>query len=885
MPKNLLLLVLFCLCLPLSTQGSDQNERKPYIVYMGELPVSRTYVQRDHHHNLLATVIGDQQLARESQIHSYGKSFNGFVARLLPHEAEKLLADDNVVSVFPNKLNKLHTTRSWDFLGLTENVKRQPTEESNLIVGVLDSGIWIDCPSFNDKGYGPPPSTWKGKCGAGKSPVDEEGHGTHTASTAAGVAVKGGSVYGIGEGTVRGGVEGGRIAMYKVCWPDRGCSDADVLSGFDEAIADGVNIISASLGGEPTKLFGDSISIGSFHALKKGILTSCSAGNSGPSTHTVQNVAPWVLTVAASSIDRQFFTEVELGDGKKTSGLSINTFSPEKKMYPLISGAMPTDPSSCDYDSLTNETVKGRIVYCPDTENNDSIIKQSGGVGTIVGLPDKIDDSYTTLIPGVLVDAKTAGTAIQSYINSTKNPQAVIRKTTSRTVPAPVVASFSSRGPQSITLKILKVMTIDPSISCYLSLVDGAHALRSQLQRTFCIPQISDTGRISRTQQDHEGELKQSVRASFRIDQRSRFATSIYQRLHTGRLIELELVARDLLEPDVSLGRWGVTGWCCPMVCSGYSPEYIRSKGRVNRPRLNGKEYGWLPLPELAKLRVVFYKTQDHSIGKTLHGILDARANANVVVEPANVVAEPANVVTKQAGHSPCTCLKRHLKDPVRLASVSMCMKLSCTIPCRKHNLRRHGDHQELMLKQQAKDANVNPLIIKDDTAELGYGSGQINPVGAVDPGLVYNISMNSYIAFLCKEGYNSANIGVIIGTKGFDCSNISSPEGTDGINYPSMHIQIPPSNSSISAIFYRNVTNVGFSNSTYKAKVTAPKGLSIEVVPDTLKFSRLNQELSFKVVLKGSQILKEKEILSASLEWNDSKYNVRSPIVVYKQT
>ncbi|KAK7362099.1 hypothetical protein VNO77_04199 [Canavalia gladiata] len=180
---------------------------------------------------------------------------------------------------------------------------------------------------------------------------------------------------------------------------------------------------------------------------------------------------------------------------------------------------------------------------------------------------------------------------------------------------------------------------------------------------------LEERWRISRTQQDHEGELKQSVRVGFRIDQRSRFATSIYQHLHTGRididsvggtltcvisiqlkpwrrLIELELVARGLLEPDVSLCRWGVTRWCCPM--------------------------GWLPLPELAKLRVVFYKTQDHSIdslpSKTLHGILDARANASVVVEPANVVAEPANVVTKQAGHSPCTCLKRHLKDPVRLA-------------------------------------------------------------------------------------------------------------------------------------------------------------------------------------------------------------------------
>jgi len=174
-------------------------------------------------------------------------------------------------------------------------------------------------------------------------------------------------------------------------------------------------------------------------------------------------------------------------------------------------------------------------------------------------------------------------------------------------------------------------------------------------------------------------------------------------------------------------------------------------------------------------------------------------------------------------------------------------------------------------------------MKINDSTAELGSGSGQINPVKALDPGLLYNISIDSYAAFLCKEGYNSSSIGIIIGTKGFECSSIEPAQGTDGINYPSMHTQIAP-NSSISAIFYRSVTNVGLGNSTYKAKVTSPKGLSIEVIPDTLTFGGVKQELSFKVVLKGPPMPKESYILSASLEWNDSQHNVRSPIVIYKR-
>lgn len=150
------------------------------------------------------------------------------------------------------------------------------------------------------------------------SPVDDDGHGSHTAATAAGVPVAGASFYGVGKGTARGGVPSARIAVYKVCWP-MGCSDMDMLAAFDEAIADGVNIISISIGGMARPYFEDPIAIGSFHAMKSKILTSCSAGNSGPSTMTVENVAPWLLTVAASAIDRQFITDVALGNGNKAT--------------------------------------------------------------------------------------------------------------------------------------------------------------------------------------------------------------------------------------------------------------------------------------------------------------------------------------------------------------------------------------------------------------------------------------------------------------------------------------------------------------------------------------------------------------------------------------
>jgi len=74
-----------------------------------------------------------------------------------------------VVSVFPSRRSQLLTTRSWDFMGFPENVKRNPTVESNIIIGVIDSGIWPESESFADKGFGPPPAKWKGTCAGGKN--------------------------------------------------------------------------------------------------------------------------------------------------------------------------------------------------------------------------------------------------------------------------------------------------------------------------------------------------------------------------------------------------------------------------------------------------------------------------------------------------------------------------------------------------------------------------------------------------------------------------------------------------------------------------------------------------------------------------------------------
>jgi subtilisin family serine protease len=145
---------------------------------------------------------------------------------------------------------------------------------------------------------------------------DQVGHGTHTASTAAGNKVMDASFFGVAKGIARGGVPSARIAAYKVC-DAAGCSDTDILAAFDDAIADGVDIITISVGGSNARPFdADSIAIGSFHAMEKGILTVQSAGNSGPAPITVSSVAPWLFSIAASSIDRKIISKVVLANGK-----------------------------------------------------------------------------------------------------------------------------------------------------------------------------------------------------------------------------------------------------------------------------------------------------------------------------------------------------------------------------------------------------------------------------------------------------------------------------------------------------------------------------------------------------------------------------------------
>ncbi|XP_021894467.1 subtilisin-like protease SBT4.13 [Carica papaya] len=445
---------------------------------MGSLP-NRVYSPSSHHFTMLQDVIG-ASFEENLLVRSYGRSFNGFAANITDSEKQKLEAMEGVVSVFPRTIFHLQTTRSWGFLGFNDTRKlHDPRVEGNIVVGVIDSGIWPESKSFNDKGFGPAPKKWKGACNGGKnftcnnkiigarfyttdSARDTDGHGSHTASTAAGNEVSDVSFFGMAKGVAIGGVPFARIAAYKVC-VENGCGTEALLAAFDDAIADGVDVITISIAPAIGLDFvNDPIAIGAFHAMAKGIITVQSAGNSGPSSTLVASVAPWILSVAASTIDRSFVNKVVLGNGKTLVGKAVNTFSLNGVKYPLAygkgviaSGCTDDLAERCLVGCLDSGLVKGKIVLC-DEIGGYSVVQDAGGLGSL--LKAKSSEASSNLFPvpvSALVDVDYD--TVKEYIKTTDKPVAEILKSeTIEDSNARIVAYFSSRGPNSIAPDILK---------------------------------------------------------------------------------------------------------------------------------------------------------------------------------------------------------------------------------------------------------------------------------------------------------------------------------------------------------------------------------------------------------------------------------------------
>jgi subtilisin family serine protease len=384
------------------------------------------------------------------------------------------------------------------FLGLSgrKGVWADGHTGEGVVVGVIDSGIWPEHPSFADDGTYPVPDVAPGiPCDFGNTAAnpadapftcnhklvgarqmlstyraligqepdeydsarDDDGHGTHTASTAAGNQDVPAEILGIDRGTVSGVAPRAQIIAYKGLGNLGGFS-SDLAAAINQAVADGVDVINYSVGGGPSLTGADDLAF--LFAADAGVFVATSAGNSGPADASIGGPAsvPWLTSVGASTQPRFFQGTVELGNHRRYEGASITTGT---GWLDLVDAA-DAGGDLCVPGTLDTAKVSGKLVLCRRGQVGRAAkslaVQQAGGLGMVLYNNVDVDNLFTDnhFVPSVHVD-NTPGVKIKDYIASGRNPRArIIADQLSSLRFAPSVTYFSSRGPDPVAEDIIK---------------------------------------------------------------------------------------------------------------------------------------------------------------------------------------------------------------------------------------------------------------------------------------------------------------------------------------------------------------------------------------------------------------------------------------------
>ncbi|XP_039118235.1 subtilisin-like protease SBT3 [Dioscorea cayenensis subsp. rotundata] len=490
--------LLFRTCLLLSTLVGISlvmaAERSTYIVHMDGSVMPKAF---NHHKQWYTASLQSLSVATSNLLYVYENAMHGFSVALSGEELKALKKMPGVLDVHKDRHAKVDTTHTYEFLNLNVATGLWPASNygEDVIIGVIDTGVWPEHKSFNDRGMSEVPKRWKGVCEAGEefnssmcnrkligaryfnkgviagnpgatitmnSTRDIEGHGTHTSSTAAG-SYAAANFFGYAPGVARGVAHRARLAMYKVLWLE-GRYASDVLAAMDQAMIDGVDVISISMGFDGLPLYEDPIAIASFGAMEKGIIVSSSAGNAGPDLETLHNGIPWVLTVAAGTIDRQLSGIVVLGNGQIITG---TTHYPENAFLVDVPVAYDETILPCNSSKLLSSVAADNIIICKDkgkTWKQESFVTQSRAAGAlIIANTSEYIFEYTS---PVIVIGPEDGVMLVEYAknNSTATVTMKFKQTFVGTKPAPAVASFSSRGPSPSFKSVLKPDIMAPGV-------------------------------------------------------------------------------------------------------------------------------------------------------------------------------------------------------------------------------------------------------------------------------------------------------------------------------------------------------------------------------------------------------------------------------------
>lgn len=545
--------------------SAQQATRRAYIVQLDELPVAG-YAGQVQGYAATKPAAGQKLNMRASQVQayigyldskqksalsslgsvavtrSYRVAFPGFAAKLTDAEVSTLLATPGVRAVTADTPRRMDTSRTPAFLGLSTpgGVWSTGIKGENVIIGMVDSGISPENPSFSDKvdATGTPVSAqaagtvvypaislarpWGGSCQTGPgfaaadcnnkligaryyisgllaagyhpkdtefvSPRDGGGHGSHTASTAGGNSGVQAKVNGSFAGVVSGMAPRARIAAYKVCWEFvestdglATCMPSDSVAAIDDAVADGVDVINFSISGTRTNYL-DPVEVAFFFAADAGVFVAASAGNSGPA-NTVAHMSPWLTTVAASTHDRLNGATLTLGNGATYTGASLQPaglpnlpliLSTDAGLPGADAGALRLCYAAVDNGGvpvLDPDKVKDRIVVCDRGSNarvNKSLaVRDAGGLGMVLlnTSPNTLNDD-AHFVPTIHL-AHTDRTAVRTYAGAAATtPTASLSPSINLPgVVAPVMASFSSRGPSLANPNILKPDITAPGVN------------------------------------------------------------------------------------------------------------------------------------------------------------------------------------------------------------------------------------------------------------------------------------------------------------------------------------------------------------------------------------------------------------------------------------
>ncbi|GFP83489.1 subtilisin-like protease [Phtheirospermum japonicum] len=486
-------------------------KRSTYIVHMDKSSMPKAF--SSHHHwysSILESVKSVPQTSLDAEkpgpklIYTYDHAFHGFSVVLSENELVALKKSPGFLSAHVDDVITPDTTHSTKFLSLNTVTGLWPASKygKDVIIGVIDTGIWPESPSFNEDGMTEIPARWKGTCQAGEqfnsslcnkkiigaryfnegiraespdnripnSARDEDGHGTHVASIAAGNYVNNVSFFGYAPGTARGVAPRARIAVYKVLWP--GGVSSDILAGIDRAVADGVDIISISLGAQEINLYENPLSIASFGARERGILVALSAGNRGPSVRTIRSGIPWAVVVASGTVDRWLAGTLTLGNGKTITGWTTFPARATVRNLPLVYNETL---STCDSTELLAEAPDQSIVVCNLSLSNTDFDGVMGYLpnsnvraAIVIANEPSIFRSNLFPFPGVVIRPAEAQ-VVTEYVSNSNAPTATIdfQQTILGTGPraAPALSDSSSRGPGRSYEGILKPDLMAPGVS------------------------------------------------------------------------------------------------------------------------------------------------------------------------------------------------------------------------------------------------------------------------------------------------------------------------------------------------------------------------------------------------------------------------------------